>query len=331
MKEEYIDASPALRLDRPGEETERDRVASADEIQRLWAAYDELGYPHGAHAKLMLLTAQRFGEVASMKWRDIGEDGWRLPAAAAKTKVGHLVPLSTLAREVLAGVPQIGEYVFRGRLDRPLQSSSKVNARLYELAQIEDWEPEDSRRTGATHMRSLGVDKIVVSKILNHAEGGVTKVYDRWSADPEKIAGLERWANKLREIAGSAPARSTVTQFAKRGWRNGEDRCGANAQFQRAETHPQERRLRPRRRCDLRPRSLAKVSAVLANYSRAGGVLRHRRTDCDMDYGLDSQDHPVPPFRSRPAAAAPALRQGKGGRDRDVEPAGGAARRRPAR
>ena len=60
------------------------------------------------------------------------------------------------------------------------------------------------------------MDKIVVSKILNHAEGGMTKVYDRWSADPEKVAGLERWASKLREIVGDKPARSNVKQFAKR-------------------------------------------------------------------------------------------------------------------
>ena len=45
-----------------------------------------------------------------MKWSQIGADGWRLPAATAKTKVGHLVPLSSLAREILDGLPQIGEH-----------------------------------------------------------------------------------------------------------------------------------------------------------------------------------------------------------------------------
>ena len=47
------------------------------------------------------------------------------------------------------------------------------------------------------------MDKIVVSKILNHAEGGVTKVYDRWSADPEKIAGLS--------VGPASSARSSAT------------------------------------------------------------------------------------------------------------------------
>ena len=37
-------------------------------------------------------------------------------------------------------------------------------------------------------------------KILNHVDGGIIRVYDRWAADPEKATAMERWANRLREI-----------------------------------------------------------------------------------------------------------------------------------
>ena len=212
LDEEIIDASPALRLKRPAEEIERERVLSADEIKKLWPAFDAIGYPWGALYKLMLCTAQRRGEVASMKWSQISDDGWRLPASNAKTKVGHSVPLSSLARETLAGVPEIGEYVFRARADAPLQGWSRAKRRLDQLVTLgEPWQVEDTRRTAATHMRSIGVDRIVVSKVLNHAESGITKVYDRWAADPEKAEAMERWANRLREIVGrdrNAPRRS---------------------------------------------------------------------------------------------------------------------------
>ena len=67
----------------------------------------------------------------------------------------------------------------------------------------------------ATHMRSLGVDRLVVSKLLNHAEAGVTHIYDRYSADPEKAAAMERWANRLREIVGGEPV-DKVVQMRKR-------------------------------------------------------------------------------------------------------------------
>ena len=132
-------------------------MLGADEIKKLWPAFDQMAYPFGPLYKLMLLTGQRRGEVAAMKWSQIGDDGWRLPAASAKTKVGHLVPLSTLAREVLDSVPQIGEYVFRAdRADAPLQGWSRAKRRLDRLVNLnEPWQVEDTRRTAATHMRSL--------------------------------------------------------------------------------------------------------------------------------------------------------------------------------
>jgi integrase len=215
VDEEIIESSPAMRLQRPGEEKDRERVLSAEEIAVLWPAFTRLGYPFGNLYKIMLCTGQRRGEVASMKWSQIGADGWRLPAASAKTKVGHLVPLSSLAREIIAGLPQIGDYVFRAHRDAPLQGWSKAKAKLDGLVTLpESWQVEDMRRSAATHMRSLGVDRLVIDKILNHAEQGVTKVYDRWSADPEKAAAMERWANRLREII-SGTVDSNVVAFAK--------------------------------------------------------------------------------------------------------------------
>ena len=130
VDEEIIELSPAMRLQRPGEEKDRERVLSAEEIAVLWPAFTRLGYPFGDLYKIMLCTGQRRGEVASMKWSQIGADGWRLPAASAKTKVGHLVPLSSLAREIIAGLPQIGDYVFRAHRDAPLQGWSKAKAKL---------------------------------------------------------------------------------------------------------------------------------------------------------------------------------------------------------
>jgi hypothetical protein len=40
----------------------------------------------------------------------------------------------------------------------------------------------------------------VVGKVLNHAERGVTAVYDRHSYDPEKRQALDTWGRKLDAI-----------------------------------------------------------------------------------------------------------------------------------
>src|SRR4029077_7990940 len=49
-----------------------------------------------------------------------------------------------------------------------------------------DFRGHDLRRTPAILMVGAGVPRLVVSKILNHVETGVTAVYDRHSYDREK-------------------------------------------------------------------------------------------------------------------------------------------------
>jgi integrase len=208
LDEEIITGSPAIRLPRYGEEVERERNLTPDEIRTLWDAFEKCGYPLGRVCQMLLVTGQRRSEVAEMKWSEIDGDAWVLPGERSKTKKGHRIPLSSLALEILRGVPHVGEYVFTRRGDKPVGGFDKGKERINTLCTtpVEDWRLHDLRRTAATMMRSLGIDRLVVSKILNHAEGGITKRYDRYAADPEQTAAMERWANKLREIISGEPA-----------------------------------------------------------------------------------------------------------------------------
>ena len=72
----------------------------------------------------------------------------------------------------------------------------------YRIAKVADVEfvPHDLRRTAATFMTSMGISRLVVSKILNHVESGITAIYDRHSYDAEKRPGSGRWADKLDVI-----------------------------------------------------------------------------------------------------------------------------------
>jgi hypothetical protein len=64
-------------------------------------------------------------------------------------------------------------------------------------------------------MTGAGISRLVVSKILNHVETGVTAVYDRWGYDAEKRTALDTWARKLDAILTTKPA-APVVQFARR-------------------------------------------------------------------------------------------------------------------
>lgn len=216
LDEEIITASPAMRLPRQGQAVERERTLSPDEIKIVWNGFDRMGYPFGHLFKLLLLTGQRRGEVAGMRWSEIDAEGWLLPGTRSKSKVGHRVPLSTFAREVLEATPRFGDLVFTSRGDRAVGGWSKSKSRLDRLCPgVAPWRIHDLRRTTATQLRSLGVDRLVVSKLLNHAEAGVTKVYDRYAADPEKVAAMERWANRVREIVSGKPVENVVPLRAR--------------------------------------------------------------------------------------------------------------------
>jgi integrase len=125
---------------------------------------------------MLLVTGQRRGEVAGMKWSEIGPDGWRIPSERSKNSKGHLAPLSSLAREILADVPEIGDLVFRSHSDTPLQGWSRAAKRLQKLCgPMDSWHFHDLRRTFATHLRSLGIDRLG-KQTPQPCRGGVTKI-----------------------------------------------------------------------------------------------------------------------------------------------------------
>jgi integrase len=65
---------------------------------------------------------------------------------------------------------------------------------------LENLCPHDLRRTAASLITGLGINRLIVSKILNHVERGVTAVYDRHGYDDEKRMALDAWSRKLGGI-----------------------------------------------------------------------------------------------------------------------------------
>ena len=177
--EDIVEVNPVLGTPRRPERS-RDRVLIDEEIRQVWESGD-------AVAKLRLVTAQRGGEVLNMRRSEIDADWWTIPAERSKNKLAHRVPLSELALEVLGSVPRL-----EGR-DRLFPVRPKPIG-------IDDIRGHDLRRTAASRMASLGVPRVVIGKVLNHAEPGVTAVYDRHSYDAEKRHALNRWARELRRI-----------------------------------------------------------------------------------------------------------------------------------
>jgi integrase len=212
LTRELVEYNPALGIPRPAPEHSRERVLSEDEIRHLWVALDAEPTHVAAAFKLLLLTAARRSEVLGMTWHEINLDGalWTLPAARSKNSTEHRIPLVPAAVALLHGIKDQSpddEFVFPGgRSGCPVANPQKWLARLRKRAGIDDFRLHDLRRSVASHMTALGVPRLVVSKLLNHAESGVTSVYDRHSYDHEKRSALLSWERKLNQIvAGTLP------------------------------------------------------------------------------------------------------------------------------
>ena len=75
-----------------------------------------------------------------------------------------------------------------------MQSTVEVQkaVRRIRTAAKADFHGQDFRRTAASRMTELGVQRLIVKKILNHADSEITAVYDRFAYDKEKREALER-------------------------------------------------------------------------------------------------------------------------------------------
>jgi integrase len=221
-----IETSPATLVEKPGEETSRQRALSDAEIARVWDAAGALTYPHQQFYRLALITGQRRTEIATMRWDQIDFDAatWTLPAASNKAKREHIVPLSPLALALLRNVPRFGRcpFVLSADGEKPLAGFSKPKKQIDQLlAQggnaIEPWTIHDLRRSAATGMAALGVERFVISRVLNHTDSGITSVYDRHRYTEQKRHALDLWAAHLQRLTGPQPPSNVVPLHAHQG------------------------------------------------------------------------------------------------------------------
>lgn len=209
--EELIAVSPCIGVAPLGAAKERQHKLNDDEIKALWSASGDQDL-FGSFYRVLLLTAQRRGEVASMQWQEVNFDRaeWIIPALKTKNGREHLVPLSPLVVSILNAQPQRkpSEYVFGRYPGAPMSGFSKAKRELdTEMltklreddpeAMLRHWRIHDLRRTAASGMASLRVEPHVIEAVLNHTPGKLVKTYQVWQYAEERRQALGTWANHL--------------------------------------------------------------------------------------------------------------------------------------
>ena len=221
LKGEFgIENNPVYLTEPPGgKESARDRVLTEGEIKQVWSALDGMREGDLAHRKfrmlsaaslkLRLLTAQRGEEVMGMQWNelDLASGWWTIPATRTKNGLAHRVYLTAQSLRVIEDARLLCEskpsnYVFPGPRGSYIQNVQKAIQRIRGTTGIV-FRGHDLRRTAATHMTSAGIPRLTVKRILNHLEGDVTDIYDRYSYDAEKREALETWARRLHVLVSN--------------------------------------------------------------------------------------------------------------------------------
>jgi integrase len=205
ISQDLVEQTPCFGLPRPAKERPRHHVLSEDDLRRFWEGLEAERCSTSAIFKLRLLTAQRGGEVHGMEWAhiDLESAWWTIPMEHSKNGLPHRVPLSSPAITLLKEVQEFSsssKWVFPNkRGDSHVKTLQRAVERIRKRTGV-DFRGHDLRRTAASFMTSMGTSRVVVARILNHAERGVTAVYDRHSYDQEKRRALDAWAKRLEEL-----------------------------------------------------------------------------------------------------------------------------------
>jgi len=184
-----LETNPCDQVERPTSEHGRERVLTTGELRALWQALDSIDPSWATLFRLCLLTGQRVGEVLTMRWVDIDGDWWIVPSTTAKNGMSHRVPLSPQTLQVLRGAPRRGEYVFcaSSAPSRHLRGYRKAFTRACAIAGVENARPHDLRRTAATMIASTGVSRVVIGRILNHADRSITACMTVTAMTPKSV------------------------------------------------------------------------------------------------------------------------------------------------
>lgn len=201
---------------RAARERPRERVLSMEEVRAIWRATYQMGELWGPFLRLLILTAQRRGDVAGARWAEVNLEArrWAIPGERTKNGRPHVVHLSDAALAELEALRKEAAkdavLIFSTTGETPVSGFGKMRERLQKMIAIDDWRLHDLRTAFASALCDAGESEGVVDRVLNHvaigsAPSAVARVYNRAELLPQRARVLDRWASMVlsEEAAGN--------------------------------------------------------------------------------------------------------------------------------
>ncbi len=164
-------------------EKKRERFLSEEELKRLWDTLDNCEQEGTESAaacntyRLLILTGCRLGEIQTLKWDYIKEDGIYLPdskTGAKKVYIGQAVH-DTLTK--IKRAPD-NPYVIPGTVKgQHLTDLQRPWRRIRSKAEINDLRIHDLRHSFASFGLSSGLSLAEIGKLLGHSQVQTTSRY----------------------------------------------------------------------------------------------------------------------------------------------------------
>jgi hypothetical protein len=159
IKRHYTTHNPFAGLS-PHKSTARTRVLTDADVKLIWQASDseDLPAPFRSIVKLLILTAQRRGEIAALQSSWISDNSITIPGEIAKNHREHTFPIGKLTVSILPAqsTETTSELLFpaRGKPHTPFNGWSKSKALLDKLSGVTDWTLHENKARYLDEMRA---------------------------------------------------------------------------------------------------------------------------------------------------------------------------------
>jgi integrase len=235
----YVSVNPLADLPLQGQEHPRERVLDDSEIKTLWHGLYDPDLPaeepvRGA-LRLILSTMVRPGQAAGamlteMQGFKTKEPQWHIPKIRVKKRREVIVPINGIAAKIInKAIKEDGQVaIFPSPFEQGFKAAEKRMAMdleqipilrnsisqaltgrpkqkrigIREFLKMEHFTPHDLRRTAATIARRAGAPREGVKATLDHVNGDVTAVYDKYDMLKEKTDVQGVLAKALKDIIG---------------------------------------------------------------------------------------------------------------------------------
>lgn len=209
--------NPWASTPKPGEDEERQRALTLDELVAVYNAAGVLNEPKATLVRLLILLGQRRLEVGGMRWGelDLKEGMWLIPAKRMKMKQPHTVALTPEVVAMIRTIPRRdgSNLVFENERGTVFSSFAAMKAELDKSVvdagfELEHWIFHDLRRSMVTQMQKIGIRQEVSEAVLSHvtkAEKGVSGIYHCHKWDAEKVIAMRAWNTRLLRAVSGLP------------------------------------------------------------------------------------------------------------------------------